>query len=468
MSLTTSDAKLIVYELNEVPKKIIQYYLKYKPNCNLKKIIDTGFFLDTYTLDEGELHPWSTWPTVHRGVSNQFHNIKFINQDLTKSKIYKPIWEFLIDKDISVGIFGSLQSYPPITSNKVKFYLPDTFSPDALAFPKELMDFQSFNLDLVNNNKAISRAISNQQIIKFVRLIFNNTISKKSCFIAIAQIIKESFNPIYKKRRSMIQPIFSFDLYLKYLRNKEPQFSTFFTNHVAGMMHRYWKYLLPESSESNILRKNNFYSESILKAMDIADYQLGELLKISKNKNYDLWIISSMGQDFIDRGSYVPELLIKDFKLLLKIFNLNHKEHFLLPAMQPDICLSSINLIKFKILKNCFKKITDSKGNQIFKERYEPVGLRLNLSIVRSKEISKTKEIYIDKKKFNINELGLQLIERDIGTGYHIPDGIFIGSGNNSKGIYESNINNIDTCKIAPTILKFFNLEIPSYMKESI
>ena len=37
-------------------------------------------------MDEGELHPWSTWPTVHRGVNNNLHKIRFINQDLKKCK----------------------------------------------------------------------------------------------------------------------------------------------------------------------------------------------------------------------------------------------------------------------------------------------------------------------------------------------------------------------------------------------
>ena len=46
----------------------------------------------------------------------------------------------------------------------------------------------------------------------------------------------------------MVQPVISFDLYLKYLKNTKPEFSTFFTNHVAGMMHRYWKYLFPNAT----------------------------------------------------------------------------------------------------------------------------------------------------------------------------------------------------------------------------
>tara|TARA_A100001388_G_scaffold182021_1_gene136356 strand:- start:26383 stop:27789 length:1407 start_codon:yes stop_codon:yes gene_type:complete len=464
----TNNKKLIIYELNEVPRKLIEYYLKYKPNCNIKKIINQGFFIDTFTLDEGELHPWSTWPTVHRGVPNKFHNIKFINQDLKKSQTYKPIWEFLIEKKISVGIFGSLQSYPPIKNNNVKFFLPDTFAPNELAFPKKLMDFQKFNLDLVKNNKAISTSITKKQIVNFLTLFFNNTISKKSFIISTLQILKELLKPIYKKRRSMVQPVISFDLYLKYLKNTKPEFSTFFTNHVAGMMHRYWKYLFPNDNESRNSIHSKFHSKSILKAMDIADFQLGELSKFTKANNYDLWIISSMGQDYVDRGNYIPELLIKDFNSLLKVLNLNKDKYSLLPAMQPDICLSSNDLPSFNILRDRFKNITDSNGNLVFKERYKPVGLRLNLSIIRSSEISQKKVVFVKKRKFNIKDLGLEIIRRDVGTGYHIPKGVFIGDGNLTEKVYKKNIQNIDTCKIAPTILNHFNLSIPNYMQKNI
>ena len=37
-------------------------------------------------------------------------------------------------------------TYPPIFDEKVKFYLPDTFAPKSNANPKELKEFQDFNL----------------------------------------------------------------------------------------------------------------------------------------------------------------------------------------------------------------------------------------------------------------------------------------------------------------------------------
>ena len=65
--------KLIIYELNEVPIRVLEKYLLTNPKSNLSYICKSGVLKKTVTFDDGELHPWSTWPTVHRGVNNKIH-----------------------------------------------------------------------------------------------------------------------------------------------------------------------------------------------------------------------------------------------------------------------------------------------------------------------------------------------------------------------------------------------------------
>ena len=85
--------KLLLYELNEVPKRILELYVKKYPSSSFATLLKNGVLINTYTFDEEELHPWSTWPTVHRGVTNKLHNIRFINQDL---KFWKKFFNFFI------------------------------------------------------------------------------------------------------------------------------------------------------------------------------------------------------------------------------------------------------------------------------------------------------------------------------------------------------------------------------------
>ena len=133
-----------------------------------------------------------------------------------------------------------------------------------------------------------------------------------------------------------MQAILSFDVYEKYLLKEKPEFTTYFTNHVAGMMHRYWDNLF---NPKTISRESLFNRNSIIEAMDISDRHIGKLLKISKSHNYDLMILSSMGQDSIDWKDWVPELFINDIKKLIKVLNLEINNYKLLPAMHPDLCM---------------------------------------------------------------------------------------------------------------------------------
>ncbi|ABB50377.1 hypothetical protein PMT9312_1318 [Prochlorococcus marinus str. MIT 9312] len=456
--MRTNLQKLIIYELNEVPIKVLKKYIKIFPHSNFAYICKKGVLKNTYTTDDGELHPWSTWPTVHRGVNNKIHNIRFINQNLNSAKKWPPIWEVLIENEKSIGIFGSLQSYPPIKNRFVSFYLPDTFAPDIDAYPKVLEIFQDFNLSLTEKNKAISRTISSKEIYKFLKLIVLGTFRFKTILKVFNQVIYEIFDKRNKTLRSLLQPILGFDIYIKMLEKKKPEFSTFFTNHVAGIMHRYWRYTFPEDFGDKI-NNDNFHLESINKAMHIADNQIGELIKFSKSHNYDLWILSSMGQEAIKREDDFPEIYVGSIGKIIKAIGLNQKHYQLLPAMQPDLCINCKDKkSKTKLLEN-LKQIKDKNGKLIFIPRYVNDGNSINISIKHSYHAFKTKKFFIKGETFTAKDLDIEFVKRDIGTGYHCREGIFICYGKKSNDIFKSyGSKNINTKDFFNKVKRYFEI----------
>ena len=74
--------KVIFFELNEVPYKVIHHFCKLYPESNLAKVLSKGRKYETYAEDMGHLSPWVTWPTVHRGITNEKHFISDFGQDL--------------------------------------------------------------------------------------------------------------------------------------------------------------------------------------------------------------------------------------------------------------------------------------------------------------------------------------------------------------------------------------------------
>ena len=453
---------LIIYELNEVPSKVLKKYIFDNPNSNFSKIYHEGIFKITITKDSGELHPWSTWPTLHRGVPNYEHNIRFINQDLElANKKYPPFWIELASAGIDVGIFGSLQSFPPIYGENFKFYLPDTFSPNEESFPNKIKDFQKFNLILTKRNKAIAGRFELNFLIMFFKLVINGTISLNSFLIAIIHVFKEKFNSKYKKRRSLVQPILGFDVFWKHFLKYNPKVTTFFTNHVAGMMHRYWADTFPEDFNLEPKDINKFNSKSINKAMDISDNHLGKLIQFCDKNASTLLIMSSMGQESIDWGNYLSEIIISDEIKFIKSLKLSTDKYSFFPAMHPDIVFDCNSKEDLNQLIKIVTGLKDTEGNNLIKLKYDPVGLRVNFSLGReTKALNKNNKIYNSETRILnfIDNYGLKIIKRDKGTAYHSNRGILLSYGNNAEHFNFDNSEIIDTCKIKETILSLFNI----------
>ena len=115
---------------------------------------------------------------------------------------------------------------------------------------------------------------------------------------AAGHLVKEAFDSSLRVRRRSYQPLVMADLFVWQMERSMPQFATFYTNHVAAAMHRYWGAAFPEDYEQPLdaewIRK---YSSEITFAMDKLDAILGKLLAfIQRHSEYILLVATSMGQ----------------------------------------------------------------------------------------------------------------------------------------------------------------------------
>lgn len=146
--------RIIMFELNEVPFRILDHFADLMPNSSLGKLKTKSRAYETYTEDTGHLSPWITWPSLHRGVHNEDHQISDFGIDTSLAdKEFPPIWSILARSSIKTGVFGSLHSYPlPHDLSNFAFYVPDTFAPSPECFPGRLRVFQDFNLKMAGMN----------------------------------------------------------------------------------------------------------------------------------------------------------------------------------------------------------------------------------------------------------------------------------------------------------------------------
>ncbi len=422
---------LVVYELNEVPWRVVDWYVARRPNSAFVRLLRGAHTLTTVTRDEGELHPWTTWPSLHRGAYNTAHGIKFINQDLSAAAAYPPIWESAVAAGLTVGVFGSLQSYPlpAKVEQDYAFYVPDTFAPRDDSFPASCVPFQRFNLRQTKQDGAQAQNVRlGGSVAADVLGMLRGGLRFRTLLRLLAHIARERINPLFRARRSVMQAPVAFDFYYALLQVKQPKFSTFFTNHVAGMMHRYWRQSFPEDFPASAVEPGDaFHANSIEFAMDIADEQIAKLMDYVSARKGMLAIASSMGQEAIDRGAYLGEWRITDCEKFVRATGWTSPYENVL-AMQPDFNFRFVDEAQAHAFAAQMQCLTDSAGASIWKRAQVTtntvnMGLSPSPTALQEGQVLVTSPAAGAARLMTLQQMGIERLQRDPGTGYHQPQG---------------------------------------------
>jgi hypothetical protein len=459
--------KIIFYELNEVPKKVFETWARLHPNSAFGTLLKDARKVETIAQDVGHLSPWVTWPSLHRGVSNVQHNINHIGQDLGKVNIdFPPVWEFLNKRNIKVGVFGSLQSYPlPNDVNNYSFYVPDTFAAGSECFPEKLSEFQAFNLGLVaQNGKDPTKGVRLDDAVKFIKAAPGLGLKPATVMKLAKQVISERIIDARTVRRRTSQAEIAFDFYFHALKKSKPDISFFFTNHVASAMHRYWPAMYPGDYkelkyDDSWLQK---WRDEIPFSLRVADYQLNKLINfVKKNNGWKLIVASSMGQEAVEGSQAITNQgLITDLEKFLSRVGIDKSDFEMNLAMIPQMVIS----LKTDNLMEKIKEIGAIKVNGIPIKCESLGGLQVQIELNITNQDTLVVH-YKDKEEPSTN-FGIELLALRDAAGanaYHIPQGVFLDYDPRNPETNE-NWDQASALSIAPSLLKHFSVDKPSYM----
>jgi hypothetical protein len=461
--------KIILLELNEVPWRVLNVYCQKFPDSFIAKTLPLCYKFETHTPDEGSLSPWKTWPTFHRGVNDKKHEIADFNQDLTKVDLmYPPVWSILQKNGVKTGVCGSLHSFPPPKNFRdYVFYIPDPFAQNEQAHPEYIESFQRFNLQM---SRESSRNVSASFDPKAALSLLFKSVKlglRFKTFLALSnQLLLERKSPWIKTRRRTYQMVLAFDIFLKQLKTAKPDFSTFFTNHVASSMHRYWVATFPEDYPSVDIEKEwmDTYKNEIFWTMSIFDQFFKELVQfVNKNPEYKIIVASSMGQAATTADLLKSQLYVDNKEVLFSKLSLEEKDYTTVPCMFPQY---NIKVVADKI--EAFKKAIDGLTVLGHKVSYRLADDGF-FSIDFGQKNIEEGAIELNGKKMLFKEIGLGnlIIEDQSGTtAYHIPEGILLIFDPKDLSL-KTEIVKIPSTQVTPGILSNYNVEIPSYMAYS-
>ena len=334
--------KVILFELNEVPWRVIERFAGERPASALARLLERASTFITRTPDR-QLSPWTTWATVHRGVPDADHEILDFGQELDRvNQRYEPLWRLAADAGLQVGNVGSLHTYPlPEYIDACAFWIPDVFAPSHECKPVEAETFQEINLRMSRESgRNVSRRIPANLAIRFVKNAARLGITARTAASVASQLAAEIMQPRVKLRRRTFQSILAFDIFHSLLRHSHPDFCSFFTNHVASAMHRYWAAAFPNEYRENRYdaRWRAAFRNEIDWAMEAFDRMLGILLRfVEQNPEYSLWIASSMGQAAVESNQIKRQVLLTDVDQFMTALGFGATEWERRPAMEPRV-----------------------------------------------------------------------------------------------------------------------------------
>jgi hypothetical protein len=417
---------ILLLEINEVPWRLIDRYIDDPRFPNLKTFFAKSAQFTSVAVDSGELSPWVTWPSLHRGMSNEQHGVLDLGQDPATFR-GTPIWKDMRDAGHSIGICGSMQSWPAIDPGPGGFYIPDTFAHDERCIPDYVSPLQAFNLGQVQRNgRVIDRRLPSPSALLTILSSMRRSGVRLSTIASIAaSVAKERIDRRLIARRPIYQTLLFWDVFVRHFDPKNPPaLSTFFTNHIAGVMHRYWRDVFPEDFPDHVADDANSQEPLMCFALGVLDRMLGKVMAWSSiNPKLVVVFASSMGQNAVHRDSYEGEqLLVSDLDRLMKSAGAEQGEFERRLAMVPQVAAAVADPARRATIRSNLEAIRTNNGTHFVSVREIGDNLSITVSTPPLTELI-GRSVDIDGRHLEPADIGLRLQKVDAGTGYHIPEG---------------------------------------------
>ncbi len=459
--------RIILFELNEVPPLVLDWYAERHPQSTVARLIRSGTRLETVAEDAGPLSPWITWPTAHRGVTNARHAIRDFGQELGEvDRAYPPVWRMLADAGVRVGVFGSLHSYPlPENVASYAFYVPDLFSPGSEAHPDSMEPLQSLMLRMSRASaRNVERGVPMRDVMRLLRTLPTLGLKADTALRTAGQLANERINKARLVRRRTFQSVLCFDVFERQLARTRPEFATFFTNHVASSMHRYWVASFPHHYPRDLgfdAEWKRTFGGEIDFAMGEADRMLGRLVRfVDRNRDYRLVIASSMGQAAIENPPLRTQVYMTKPHRFFERLGIAATEWSAKPAMFPQY---NFHVVEAHVpwVASALRALTIN-GEQVQFRTAEHGFFSVDFGQMNLPRI----DARLGEEAVDAAALGLANVPIDdlaSVTAYHVPTGsllLYDGADAPQARVRSA----MSTTELAPMILQNYHVKPPAYM----
>lgn len=463
--------RVVVLEINEISWELMAPWLERGELPYFRKLKEAGSWGHTFADEpggpEGLLEPWVTWTTFYTGVPHTEHGMQFLEQPPETIRA-KRIWDYLAEAGRTLGIFGSVGSWPPPRIDH--FFVPGSFSPDSQTYPEKLRPIQELNLRYTRAHAPGAQAPGVRAMIQSGLRLIRLGLNAGTVLAILRTLLEVKRHSDRDWKKVSLQPLVNFAFFKKLYRRYRPDFATFHTNHVAHYQHRFMRAWNPEAfPDATEADEVSRFHDAIHYGYQTADRLLGCFIRLcEREKDVVLCVASSMGQKPYIPAKYgekaPPTCRIRSIEKLVDLLGLRDRcEFFSTMAPQWNLRISDAGLRKHTI-------------EQLHAARYQPSGktmysaLAVNDCIVIT-PISQhgvgpgTSCQFPSLQGAPVFPFEQLVVQADDTrkSGCHDPVGLlaFYGASMPRNHCF-GQVNNLD---VAPTLLSLMGLPVPSIMK---
>lgn len=469
---------VILLEANEIPRRLVEDHIARRPDGPLATLVQRSNTWVTECEDELELDPWISWPTLHRGVTDARHGIHHLGQSLEAAdEKYPPIWRLLTEAGVDVGVFGSLHSsHVPPDAEQYAFYVPDYFAQEVYAHPASMLPFQQFNLVMTRRSaRNVDTGVPAQETARFLGSAVRNGLRPATVGRVASQLVDERRDPVRKIRRRNVQAEIALDLFLGLLDRTRPQLATFYTNHVAASMHRYWAAHFPGDYPPEQAMPADWvarYSGEIPEAMDVFDRMVGRLVAwVDGNRHTELVLASSLGQAAVETGETRGFTTVTDTARFMDFLGLDRSDwtegHAMVPCISVDVVPERVDEVVDRLEQLEFM------GTQAVRSANEVAPLSFDVKDGRSVHLYFYFEGEEPEGKVSAGDRAADFDDAGFGffvhednvacSAHHVRDGI-LAVYDPAAPAPTTRWEPLSTLEVAPALLRRFGVDVPEYM----
>ena len=455
---------LILFEVLELPWSVLQMYVQDHPESHLAYLLGHSLSASVITEPAKELRFWVASTTMHRGVSQHTHGLKFINQ--TEQLTHPPIWVELARQGRRIGVFGASYSHAwkDAAPDQTAFYIPEKFAPDNWAMPARAVPYQRLvrlisRLTDQGRGKVSARLLSSVAVLQFLLL---RIVGLR--FGAIASFARQWRISFLWSSRNLVGARLAFSEFLALYDLKRPDFGLFVTGAVATALHNGISVYL------NARKHGKSQADSrVSLALDELNAEVGMLLAVAAKQDATLVLTSGYGQ--VNIADVKPLNSKQHFWLLLKPHKLIawlglDQSAQVLPSMMPCATLlfcSDVDQDKAIKRLNQLRRMGDDAPLFYIEEGTCCISFKTmpDEASIRSRLIS-CREPDGTQLSLPIDQLGLVERKRRKLTGEHKPGGVLLVYRPEFKGA--ARLADIPAAAIAPTLIEALGAKAPPNM----